>query len=247
MDFRQGSPARRTKRKTPLCSGVLIARVGAQKSFRKFSCGNSPDIARNGACIAQAVIRWRHDGGRSVVARQHECENACCFFRVARVVRAVLHRLVEVVVLKKERMTIDLEVAEVVFFVRIVIGTEAVKRPHAINRPHSELVGQVVDSGCEHNAPARQRSAKAVVERTNLAAVLAFDRLMIVGFDLGMAFWASVVAQAIPLIPPVRAARAGVVFSEPRHGFLRPVVRHPIHSGAGVRDGAVARFCFLLG
>jgi hypothetical protein len=38
-------------------SVVLIALVGAQSAMQKRLCGKSPDVARNGACITQAVIR----------------------------------------------------------------------------------------------------------------------------------------------------------------------------------------------
>ena len=33
--------------------------------MQKRSCGNAPDVARDGACVAQAAIRQRHDGRRS--------------------------------------------------------------------------------------------------------------------------------------------------------------------------------------
>jgi hypothetical protein len=36
---------------------MLIALVGAQSAIKKQRCGESPDGARNGACVAQAVYR----------------------------------------------------------------------------------------------------------------------------------------------------------------------------------------------
>jgi hypothetical protein len=39
-----------------------MAPVGAQEPMHQHSCGRVPDVARNGACAAQAVIRLRHDG-----------------------------------------------------------------------------------------------------------------------------------------------------------------------------------------
>jgi hypothetical protein len=41
-----------------------MALVGAQEAMHQPSCGKAPDVARNGACVAQAMIRLRHDGWR---------------------------------------------------------------------------------------------------------------------------------------------------------------------------------------
>src|SRR6185312_9330965 len=77
-----------------------------------------------------------------------------------------------------------------------------------------------------HDASGGQRFAKAIVECTDFSALGALDRLVLVGFDLRITVGTAVVAEAVPFIPPSRAAGTGVVFPKPRTRW-RP------HSDAG--------------
>jgi hypothetical protein len=69
-DRRGGGDRAGFKRKEPGAglSEFSDRAVGAKEPVQQRSYGNSPDVARNGACDAQAVIRQRHDGWRSGAA-----------------------------------------------------------------------------------------------------------------------------------------------------------------------------------
>jgi hypothetical protein len=84
-----------------------------------------------------------------------------------------------------------------------------------------------------HDASAGQRFAKAVVEPTDFSTLGALDRLVLIGFDLRITGGTAVIAEAVPFIPPIRAAGTGMVFPKPRHR-CRP------HSDAGARASGIS-------
>lgn len=65
---------------------------------------------------------------------------------------------------------------------------------------------------CTHHMRIRRREARLRCLIGHLHCLVG-----VVGFDLLVTGGTPVVAQAVPLIPPLRTARAGVVLVEPRH------------------------------
>jgi DNA-binding response OmpR family regulator len=64
----------------------------------------------------------------------------------------------------KELAAVDLEAAEVVLALRVVIGRERVERPHSLEHLVSHLVGHSRDAGGRHHLAADERSPEGVVE-----------------------------------------------------------------------------------
>ena len=76
----------------------------------------------------------------SVFVREHDREDACCFFWVTWIFGTVLHRLVVIVMFENELLVIDLEAAEIVLVVRIVVRSEIVERSRGRSGPAILLV-----------------------------------------------------------------------------------------------------------
>ncbi len=148
----------------------------------------------------------------SVFVRAHDGEHACRFFRVTRVVGPILHRLVEVVELEEELLAGDFEATEIVLLVRIVVRREIVERPGELDRLGPDFNRQRADAGRHHDSSAGQRFAQTIVEDADLGALVALDRLVLVGFDLGVA--ATVFGN-----PDAAEARQLLIINGIRHDF----------------------------
>jgi hypothetical protein len=115
---------------------------------------------------------------------------------------------------ENELLVLDLEAAEIVLIVWIVVRSEIVERSRELNRPGPNIIRQGADGCSHHDASAGQRFAKAIVETADFGALGALDRLGLIGFDLRIAGGTAVVAEAVPFIPPICTAGTGVMFSE---------------------------------
>src|SRR6266851_1715222 len=98
---------------------------------------------------------------------QHECEHTCCSLGIAGIFRAVQQILVVVVDLPKELAIDELEAAEVVLTMRIVVLRELVKGRNELKYFRLHHVGQFGDTTGHHDLAARERPPEGVVEITN--------------------------------------------------------------------------------
>ena len=69
---------------------------------------------------------------------------------------------------ENELLAIDLEAAEIVLVVRIVVRSEIVEHSRELNRPCRDIIRQRANGSGHHDASAGQRFAKAIVESTDL-------------------------------------------------------------------------------
>jgi hypothetical protein len=112
----------------------------------------------------------------SVLHREHEGEHARRLRRVGGIGRTEFEVEVVVVDFEKELVSRQVETAEVVLSVRIVIGVEAVERGDLSDCHRADVARQGVDTGRQHDAAERwiEGLPKGVVEIAN-----AFARLVV--------------------------------------------------------------------
>ena len=136
------------------------------------------------------------------------------------------------VMFENELLAIDLEAAEIVLVVRIVVRSEIVERSRELNRPSPDIIRQGANGCSHHDASAGQRFAKVIVKSTDFSALGALDCLVLIGFDLGIAGGTAVVAEAVPFIPPICTAGTGVVLPKPWQALVSSSFRS-VREGLG--------------
>ena len=100
----------------------------------------------------------------SVLLSKHNRERARRFCRVGRVLRAELHVRVEIVDLEKELAAGELEIAEIVLAMRVVIVIELRECRHAPDHHRLDVRGQGIDASRHEHSAAGHRRPETVVQ-----------------------------------------------------------------------------------
>src|SRR5208337_4428351 len=106
----------------------------------------------------------------SVFFGEHDREDAGGFFWVSWIFGTVPHRLIVIVVFEKELLAVNLEAAEIMLLVRIVVRSESAERSGELERPRSNSIWQGANSSRHYDASAGQRFPQAIVERADFSA-----------------------------------------------------------------------------
>ena len=93
----------------------------------------------------------------------------------------VRERLVVIVDLEKYPVTVSIECAEVMFFVRVVGVAEIVVHSDGLHDALDGFLAERSDAGCDDCEAAVEMLAKLVVESTNLVGLGGHDGISFVG------------------------------------------------------------------
>ena len=130
-------------------------------------------MVRRATCVVSGC--WR---AHSVLFSQHDCENPHCDRRIGWIWRLPEQRSVVRVDFPKELLACDLNDAEVVLTVRIIVGVEAVEAAHRRAQSDAVSFGECDDTpSLDHLPPTKlRRKASLSVRITATVVAVALRR-----------------------------------------------------------------------
>lgn len=101
--------------------------------------------------------------GRSIFVSAHDRQHAPCASRVSWVRRRAVHGAVIVVDLEKEPVTGEIDRAEVVFAVWIILWLEGVVGSDGRQQGQALILGEGVNAGCDHDCALDEGLSQLIV------------------------------------------------------------------------------------